>query len=150
MSQVDTNPNRTLDEAYREFGVERILRDNSATPFVKDILFPYNKPSVPNPQDAMRQTLEYINTDNGSIVYPRFMPDETGALRDYGQSAFDEALRRRNIVRFETPEMAEKFAQLYPRYWSQIGFNPNEMQEEQRPEGISPAALYLMQHSGGQ
>ena len=149
MSQIDTNPNRTLDEAYREFGVERILRDNSATPFVRDILFPFNNPAVQRPREPMAQKLEYMNTENGSIVYPRLMLDETGQLRDYGQNAFDEALRRRNIVRFETPEMAEKFAQLYPQYWSQIGFNPNEMQEEQRPEGISPAALYLMQHSGG-
>lgn len=149
MSQVDTNPNRTLDEAYREFGVERILRDNSATPFIRDILFPFNNPTMQRPREPMAQKLEYMNTENGAIVYPRLMLDETGQLRDYGQSAFDEALRRRNIVRFETPEMAEKFAQLYPRYWSQVGFDPNEMQEEQRPEGISPAALYLMQHSGG-
>ena len=148
MSQVDTNPNRTLDEAYREFGVERILRDNSATPFVRDILFPFKNPEMQRPREPMAQKLEYMNTENGSIVYPRLMLDETGQLRDYGQTAFDEALRRRNIVRFETPEMAEKFAQLYPRYWSQIGFNPNEMQEEQRPEGMSPAAMYLMQHSG--
>jgi len=68
MSQVDTNPNRTLDEAYREFGVERMLRDNSATPFVRDILFPFNRPSVQRPQNAMTQMLEYINTENGSIV----------------------------------------------------------------------------------
>ena len=58
MSQVDTNPNRTLDEAYREFGVERILRDNSATPFVRDILFPFKNPEIKRPRDPMGQKLE--------------------------------------------------------------------------------------------
>ena len=131
MSQVDTNPDRTIEDAYRELGIERILRDYSAVPFVRRILFPFGAPIMrdpANPKRVMTHQMEYKTADNGAIAYPRIMPDETGQLRDYGSEAFNEALRRRDYIRLPSPEMAERFTKLYKQYWNEIGYEPNARQ----------------------
>jgi hypothetical protein len=129
MSQVDTNPNRTIEDAYRELGIERILRDNSYVPFVKRILFPFKAPVAidtedPQKQRVMTHKMEYVTADNAAYAYPRVMVDETGKLRDYGEGAFDEALKRKDFIRFDTPDKAEQFTKLYKQYWSGIGYEP--------------------------
>jgi hypothetical protein len=59
MSTVDMNPNRTIsdfeDELYRQSGIERVLRDNSAKPFVKRILFPFNAPVTTDTEDPKQK-----------------------------------------------------------------------------------------------
>jgi hypothetical protein len=133
MPQVDTNPNRKPEDAYRELGIERILRDNSAVPFVKRILFPFKSPVTIDPDDPKKQRvmthkMEYKTSDNGAYAYPRVMVDENDQLRDYGAGAFDEALRRKDYIRFNTPEQADQFTKLYKRYWDQIGYQPGVKQ----------------------
>ena len=129
MSQVDTNPDRTIEDAYRELGIERILRDNSATPFVKRILFPFQAPVTLDPEDPRKQRvmthkMSWGESDGRYYAYPRVMPDDAGKLKDYGANAFDEAMRRKDFIRFDTPEQADKFTQLYKQYWNQIGYVP--------------------------
>lgn len=129
MSQVDTNPDRTIEDAYRELGIERILRDNSAVPFVKRILFPFKAPVTLDPEDknkkrVMTHKMEYKTADNAAYAYPRVMVDENGQLRDYGDGAFDEALRRKDYIRFNTPDQADQFTRTYKQYWNQIGYEP--------------------------
>ena len=141
MSQVDTNPDRTIEDAYRELvidsygdlGIERILRDNSATPFVRRILFPFNAPVITDTEDpkgrrVMTHKMEWSEADGGYYAYPRVMPDEPGNLRDYGSGAFDEAMRRRDFIKFDTPDMADNFTRLYKQYWNKIGYKPQVRQ----------------------
>lgn len=155
MSQVDTNPDRTLEDAYRELGIDRILRDYSAVPFVRRILFPFTAPVMRDPSDpnqVMTHMMEYATVDNGAIAYPRIMPDETGQLRDYGSEAFNEALRRRDYIRFPSANMADQFTRLYKQYWNQVGFDPrdravDQAQPQMQPT-VDPLAGYRMRHSG--
>ena len=109
------------------------MRDNSAIPFVKRILFPYQAPVTLDPDDPKKQRvmthkMEYKTADNAAYAYPRVMVDETGQLRDYGANAFNEALRRKDFIRFNTPEQADQFTRLYKQYWKQIGYQPEVRQ----------------------
>ena len=133
MPQVDTSKNKVKEDPYRKFGIERILRDNSAVPFVKRILFPFKSPVVldsedPKKQRVMTHKMSYKTADNAAYAYPRVMPDENGQLKDYGADAFDEALRRRDFIKFDTPEMASNFTKLYKQYWNEIGYEPKVRQ----------------------
>ena len=129
MKQADASPKRTPEEEYRSLGIERVLRDNSAVPFVKRILFPFKAPVTvdtedPQKQRVMTHKMEYVTADNAAYAYPRVMIDETGKLRDYGDSAFDEALKRRDFIKFDTADKADQFTKLYKQYWSGIGYEP--------------------------
>jgi len=129
MPQNSTNAKNTMNDDYRDIGVERILRDNSAVPFVKRILFPFKAPVALDPEDSakkrvMTHKMEYKTADNAAYVYPRVMPDENGNLKDYGSGAFDEALKRRDFIKFSKPEEADKFTKTYKQYWKQIGYEP--------------------------
>jgi len=158
MSTRDMNPNRTIsefeDELYRQSGIERVLRDNSAKPFVKRILFPFNAPVTTDTEDpkqkqVMTHKMEYKTADGKAYAYPRVMLNESGELQDYGDAAFDEALKRRDFIKFETPEMADNFTKLYKKYWDQIGYVPQiGKQQRPQPQGVSAVSDYLMTHSG--
>ena len=155
MSQVDTNPDRTIEDAYRELGVDRILRDYSAVPFVRRILFPFTAPVMQdpnNPNRVMTHQMEYRTADNGAIAYPRIMLDESGRLRDYGSEAFNEALRRRDYIRLPSVEMADQFTRLYKQYWKQVGYDPRDRATDQeKPQAqptFDPYAIYRARHSG--
>lgn len=129
MSQVDTNPDRTIEDAYRELGIERILRDNSAVPFVRRILFPFKAPVTLDTEDAakkrvMTHKMSWGEVDGNYYAYPRVMEDEAGKLKDYGSGAFDEAMKRKEFIKFKTPEEADNFTKLYKQYWNQIGYKP--------------------------
>lgn len=129
MSQVDTNPDRTLEDAYRELGIERILRDNSAVPFVKRILFPFKAPVTLDPEDknkkrVMTHKMAWGEADGNYYAYPKVMTDESGNLKDYGADAFNEAMRRRDFIKFSKPEEADQFTRTYKQYWNQIGYEP--------------------------
>lgn len=119
--QVDPNPGRTYEQAKQEmqqrYGIEDILTANSRIPFIKRILFPDKAPT-------MTQKMGYSTADGKAYVYPRFMQDETGALRDYGADAFNEALKRRDFITFDTPEQADWFTRNYKSYWDKIGYKP--------------------------
>ena len=133
MDKMDMNPNQPKskadDELYKEAGIERILRDNSSVPFVKRILFPFKSPVTIDPEDpekkrVMTHKMEYKTADGKAYAYPRVMVNEDGALQDYGNAAFDEALKRRDFIKFDTPEMADNFTKLYKKYWDSVGYEP--------------------------
>ncbi len=129
MAQVDNSPNQKTDNAYKDLGIERILRDNSAVPFVKRILFPFKAPVTvdtedPKKQSVMTHKMEYKTADGKAYAYPRVMINESGELQDYGNAAFDEALKRRDFIKFDTPEMADNFTKLYKGYWDSVGYEP--------------------------
>ena len=125
MSQVDTNPDRTIEDMYKEVGAERILRDNSSVPFVKRILFPFKAPVALDPEDSakkrvMTHKMAWGEADGNYYAYPTVMPDENGNLKDYGKDAFNEAMKRRDFIKFTNPEQADKFTRSYKQYWKQI------------------------------
>ena len=129
MSQVSDGKNKSTSDAYTDLGIERILRDNSAVPFVKRIIFPFKAPVTvdtedPKKQRVMTHKMEYKTADGKAYAYPRVMVNESGELQDYGNAAFDEALKRRDFIKFDTPEMADNFTKLYKGYWDSVGYKP--------------------------
>jgi hypothetical protein len=129
MSQVGNSQDKTTGDAYTDLGIERILRDNSSVPFVKRILFPFKSPVTIDPEDpekkrVMTHKMEYKTADGKAYAYPRVMVNEGGELQDYGKDAFNEALKRRDFIKFDTPEMADKFTKLYKKYWDSVGYEP--------------------------
>jgi hypothetical protein len=109
--------------------IEETLNQNARVPFVKRILFPDRSPVVPDPEDptgkrVMTHKMSWSEADGNVYAYPSVMVDETGVLRDYGDAAFDEALRRRDFIRFDSPEQADWFTKNYKTYWDKIGFQP--------------------------
>jgi hypothetical protein len=98
-------------------------------PFVKRILFPFKAPVTvdtedPKKQRVMTHKMEYKTADGKAYAYPRVMVNESGELQDYGNAAFDEALKRRDFIKFDTPEMADNFTKLYKGYWDSVGYKP--------------------------
>jgi hypothetical protein len=129
MAQGDTNSNNATGESSRSLGVERILRDNSAVPFVKRILLPFKAPVAIDPTDpqkkrVMTHKMAWGEADGNYYAYPTVMPDENGNLKDYGKQAFDEAIKRRDFLKFNKPEEADNFTKTYKDYWKQIGYEP--------------------------
>ena len=135
--QVDPNPGRSYEQAKqdiaRQYGIEDILTANSRIPFVRRILFPDQAPVTVDTEDSERRRvmthkMEYSTADGKAYVYPRVMLDENGVLRDYGDMAFDEAIKRRDFITFNSPEQADWFTRNYKSYWDKIGFVPKVRQ----------------------
>lgn len=134
---VDPNPERTFEEAKdylrQKYGIEDILTTNSRVPFIKRILFPDRAPVTLDPEDPQRRRvmthkMEYKTADGKAYVHPRVMLDESGTLRDYGDTAFDEALKRRDFITFDSPDQADWFTRNYKSYWDKIGYVPKMRQ----------------------
>lgn len=109
--------------------IEAILQSYSRVPFVKRILFPDKAPVLTdpsNPKQVMTHKMSYAEADGKYYAYPTVMADESGALKDYGSVAFDEAMKRRDFIAFPTEAEAEQFTKNYKSYWDKIGYNPSK------------------------
>lgn len=121
MSQQETNE----QSAFREW-LMSTLNANNQRPFVRRILFPDTAPvSVDDedPSQVMTHKMAWAEADGKYYVYPTVMED-AGELRNYGDAAFDEALKRRDYITFDNPEDAERFTKGYKTYWDDIGYMP--------------------------
>lgn len=109
--------------------IEAVLNRNSSVPFVRRILQPFRAPVAVDDEDpegrqVMTHKMAWGEADGKYYVFPTVMEDENGKLRNYGESAFDEAVRRRDFVVFDNPEDADSFSQRYKEYWEKIGYEP--------------------------
>jgi hypothetical protein len=103
--------------AWSRAELMRFLEQNADKQFVRRILHPDLYPSLPAP-DGKRQThmMEWGEADGKYFVYPR-IGFESGALKDWGEKAFDRAIMRGDYVEFDNPEEAEWFSQNYKSIW---------------------------------
>ena len=109
--------------------IEAVLQSYSRVPFVKRILFPDKSPVAAdpsNPRKVMTHKMAYAEADGKFYAYPTVMTDESGALKDYGSAAFDEAMKRRDFIPFSTASEAEQFTKNYKSYWDKIGYDPSK------------------------
>ena len=72
----------------------------------------------------MTHKMSWSEADGDFYVYPSVMVNQDGVLEDYGDAAFDEALRRRDFIKFDNSEQADWFTKNYKTYWDKIGFKP--------------------------
>lgn len=96
-----------------------ILSKNADKNFVRRILFKYKYPSV-NYGNGVYAThkMEWAEKDGKYIVYPSIGYDEnTKKLYDFGEKAFDRAMKEGDYIEFDTPEDADWLSKNYKMVW---------------------------------
>ncbi len=108
--------------------LDYVLIKNGSRRFVHRILFPDKSPVATDdedPKNVMTHKMAWGESDGTYYVFPTVMEDpETGELKNYKESAFDEALKRRDFISFDNPDDADWFSKHYKSYWDSIGYNP--------------------------
>lgn len=105
--------------------IEEILAANNGRRFVKRILFPFNAPTLDlGIGEIATHKMGWGESDGKFYVFPTVMEDGDGQLRDYGDAAFNEAIRRRDFITFDRAEDADWFSKNYKRHWDRIGYHP--------------------------
>lgn len=119
------------DAAMRSGDIARlleILTGNNSRRFVSRILHPFTAPVAvddEDPEQVMTHKMAWGEADGKYYAFPTVMEDpETGGLMNYGDKAFDEAVRRRDFLVFDNPKDADWFTKGYKRYWDEIGYQP--------------------------
>lgn len=94
-----------------------ILQANQDKPFVQRILQPDNYPSLDlgNGQRATH-LMAWGEMGDQHVVYPTVQMDGP-ALKDYGDAAFDRALKAGDYIAFPKPEDADWFSRNYKAAW---------------------------------
>jgi len=94
-----------------------IMQANQSKPFVQRILQPDNYPSLDlgNGQRATH-LMAWGDMDGKHVVYPTVQMDGNG-LKDYGDAAFDRAIKSGDYITFPTAEEADWFSRNYKAAW---------------------------------
>lgn len=94
----------------------KLLRKNSDKNFVRRILNPEAFPSLEEDGTRMSHLMEYGEADGRYYVYPR-IAYERGELKNYGDEAFDRAMRTGDFMSFDTEDEASWFSRNYKNVW---------------------------------
>ena len=99
--------------------VMRVLMANANKSFVRRILQPQAYPTLDlgNGQKATHM-MSWAEADGKYYVYPRILYDGK-ALKDYGDAAFDQAMKSGNVIEFKTPQEADWFSRRYKVVWGE-------------------------------
>jgi hypothetical protein len=105
--------------------IETVLKQNNSKNFVKRILLPEAYPTLKEAENQVAtHKMAWGESDGKYYVFPTVMQEEDGNLKDYGKSAFDVAMKRREFIPFDNPKDAEDFSKNYKTYWDKIGYKP--------------------------
>jgi len=105
--------------------IETVLNQNNSKNFVKRILLPEAYPTLKEGENQVAtHKMAWGESDGKYYVFPTVMQEESGNLKDYGKSAFDVAMKRREFISFDNPKDAEDFSKNYKTYWDKIGYKP--------------------------
>lgn len=101
--------------------IQRILRDHQHIPFVQRILDPGSYPQMDIGEGQVATHLmEWSDVDTPEgvryLVYPRVRLVD-GQLKDYGDRAFDEAMRTGDYIAFDRKARAAWFSKNYKKVW---------------------------------
>ena len=99
--------------------VMRILMANADKSFVKRIIQPGAYPTLDlgNGQVATHM-MSWAERNGKYYVHPRILYDGK-KLKDYGERAFEQAIKSGNVIEFETPEEADWFSKRYKLAWGE-------------------------------
>ena len=104
----------TEDEYRRLMG---ILMENANKTFVQRIISPDRFPTLDAGNGAVATHRMAWNEAGGRyFVYPTVLYDGKG-LKDYGDAAWDQAVKSGNFIEFKTPQDAEWFSKRYKGAW---------------------------------
>jgi hypothetical protein len=95
-----------------------ILKTNANKSFVQRILRPDDFPTLDlgNGQHATHR-MSWGEAGGKYYVYPTVLLQEGGKLHDYGDNAWDHAIKGGNYIEFDSPQDAEWFSQRYKGAW---------------------------------
>lgn len=97
--------------------LEKVLTANADKNFVQRILHPESSPQLDmgNGQHATH-LMSYGEADGKYIVFPTVQMDN-GKLKNYGDQAFDRAMKSGEYISFDNEKDAEWFSKNYKQYW---------------------------------
>jgi hypothetical protein len=98
--------------------LKNVLNENQGKNFVRRILNPEAYPVMDLVKgEIATHQMEYSEAGpNKFIVYPR-IAYENKELKNYGDDAFDRALKSKDYISFDNEADAEYFSKNYKEYW---------------------------------
>jgi hypothetical protein len=98
--------------------LKNVLNENQGKNFVRRILNPEAYPVMDlGKGEIATHQMEYSEAGpNKFIVYPR-IAYENKELKNYGDDAFDRALKSKDYISFDNEADAEYFSKNYKEYW---------------------------------
>jgi hypothetical protein len=98
--------------------LKTILNENQSKNFVRRILNPEAYPVMKFGKDSVAtHQMEYSEAGPSKfIVYPR-IAYENKELKNYGDGAFDRALKSKDYITFDNEKDAADFSKNYKEYW---------------------------------
>lgn len=96
----------------------QILKTNASKSFVQRILRPGDFPTLDlgNGQIATHR-MAWNEAGGRYFAYPTVLLQEGGKLHDYGDDAWDQAVKSGNYIEFSNPAEAEWFTKRYKGAW---------------------------------
>lgn len=112
-----------MDKRREKERVKRILAQNTEKDFVRRILNPLDSPQIDlgggSYATHKMAWAEATKPDGGSVyrVYPTILRDGN-ELRDYGNEAYEESMRRGEYIEFTNANDADWFSKNYKKMWA--------------------------------
>ena len=104
-------------EAFDRKRLLDILFNNQGKNFVQRILRPEDFPVIDlGSGNVASHMMSWGDRDNKFLVYPRIQM-EGSQLKDFGNSAFDRAIKAGEFIEFDTPAEADWFSKNYKSVW---------------------------------
>ena len=105
-------------DQYEYQRLMQILKTNASKSFVQRILRPNEFPSIDlgNGQRATHR-MAWNEVDGRYFVHPTVLMTEGGKLQDYGDNAWDHAVKSGNYIEFPSAQDADWFSKRYKGAW---------------------------------
>lgn len=95
-----------------------VLNANKNKGFVQRILNPSAYPVLPTPDGGIAtHRMAWGQLGDKYVVFPTVLRNESGGLKDYGDSAFDHVLKTKNYIEFDNQQDADWFSKNYKGAW---------------------------------
>ena len=119
---MDNYQQVTADE-YQQ--LMAILKANAGKSFVQRILRPNDFPTLDlgNGQVATHR-MSWGEAGGRYFVYPTVLLNDKGQLHDYGDQAWDHAIKSGNYIEFPSAKEADWFSQRYKGAWGGVMNKP--------------------------
>jgi hypothetical protein len=112
----------------------QILQANANKTFVQRILRPDDFPVLPHDGGIATHRMAWGDAGGKFYAYPTVLFDGKN-LKDYGDAAWDHAVKSGNVIEFPSAQEAEWFTKRYKEAW---GGKKGYMQEWERNRFANP------------
>jgi hypothetical protein len=97
----------------------QIMSNNADRSFVKRILNPTAYPVLDEGDGKIAtHRMSWAQAGDRFFAFPTVLLGANGKLKDYGDSAWDQAVKTGNYIEFDNPDEASWFTQRYKGAWA--------------------------------